>query len=53
MQDAVLNKRKAVYEFSIGVRATHWLRAVSIVLLVGTGFTCLMSFKALFLRASL
>ncbi len=38
MQNAVLNKRKAVYEFSIGVRATHWLRAVSIVLLVGTGF---------------
>lgn len=31
-------KRNAVYEFSIGLRATHWLRFVAIVVLVGTGF---------------
>lgn len=38
--NAVLDKdgRKAVYEFSIGLRAAHWLRAVAIVVLVGTGF---------------
>ncbi|TQR34486.1 Ni/Fe-hydrogenase, b-type cytochrome subunit [Campylobacter sp. MIT 99-7217] len=30
--------RRTEYEFSIGLRATHWLRAVSIVILVGTGF---------------
>lgn len=40
MQNAVLDKsgRKAVYEFSIGLRATHWLRVIAIVVLVGTGF---------------
>ena len=38
--NALLNKskRSAVYEFSIGLRAAHWLRFVAIVVLVGTGF---------------
>ncbi len=38
--NALLNKsgRKAVYEFSIGLRVAHWLRVVAIVVLVGTGF---------------
>ncbi|MCW1360615.1 Ni/Fe-hydrogenase, b-type cytochrome subunit [Campylobacter jejuni] len=31
-------QRKAEYEFSIGLRLTHWIRAVAIVILVGTGF---------------
>ena len=31
-------ERKAEYEFSIGLRFTHWLRAISIVILVGTGY---------------
>jgi len=30
--------RRTEYEFSICLRATHWLRAISIVILVGTGF---------------
>lgn len=30
--------RRTEYEFSIGLRAAHWLRALSIVILVGTGF---------------
>ncbi|MCX2682472.1 Ni/Fe-hydrogenase, b-type cytochrome subunit [Campylobacter sp. MIT 21-1685] len=30
--------RQAEYEFSIGLRLTHWIRAVSIVILVGTGY---------------
>lgn len=40
MQNVVIenSERKAVYEFSIGLRLTHWLRAISIVVLVGTGF---------------
>lgn len=40
MQNVVLDKnnRKAVYEFSIGLRLTHWLRVLAIVVLVGTGF---------------
>ncbi|AJD01669.1 Ni/Fe hydrogenase, cytochrome b subunit [Campylobacter lari] len=32
------SNRKAEYEFSIGLRFTHWLRAVAIVILVGTGY---------------
>lgn len=32
------NKLKAEYEFSIGLRLTHWIRAISIVILAGTGF---------------
>ena len=31
-------QRKAEYEFSIGLRLTHWIRAVAIVILVGTGY---------------
>lgn len=40
MQNVVLdkNKRKAVYEFSIGLRLVHWIRVIAIVTLVGTGF---------------
>ena len=30
--------RRTEYEFSIGLRVAHWLRAISIVILVGTGF---------------
>ena len=30
--------RRTEYEFSIGLRATHWLRAISIVTLIATGF---------------
>lgn len=39
--ERILEKKsqiKAEYEFSIGLRLTHWIRAVSIVILVGTGF---------------
>lgn len=32
------NKRKMEYEFSPGVRWTHWIRAVSIAILTFTGF---------------
>lgn len=32
------SKRRAIYEFSPGVRLTHWARAISIVVLVFTGF---------------
>ena len=48
MQNVVLDKdgRKAVYEFSIGTRLTHWLRAASIVVLVGTGFYLSYVFQA-------
>ena len=31
-------QRKAEYEFGIGLRLTHWIRAVAIVILVGTGY---------------
>lgn len=31
-------KRVAVYEFSLGLRLAHWIRAISIVILVFTGF---------------
>ncbi|MDX2330761.1 Ni/Fe-hydrogenase, b-type cytochrome subunit [Campylobacter hepaticus] len=31
-------QRKAEYEFSIGLRLTHWIRAIAIVLLIGTGY---------------
>lgn len=31
-------QRKAEYEFSIGLRLTHWVRAVAIVILIGTGY---------------
>ena len=30
--------RRIEYEFSIGLRATHWLRAISIVILIASGF---------------
>lgn len=30
--------RRTEYEFSIGLRVAHWIRALSIVILVGTGF---------------
>ena len=32
------SERKAEYEFSIGLRLTHWIRALSIVILIGTGY---------------
>lgn len=31
-------QRKAEYEFSIGLRLTHWVRAIAIVILIGTGY---------------
>ncbi|MBZ7929522.1 Ni/Fe-hydrogenase, b-type cytochrome subunit [Campylobacter molothri] len=31
-------QRKAEYEFSIGLRLTHWIRAIAIVILIGTGY---------------
>lgn len=31
-------QRKAEYEFSIGLRLTHWVRAFAIVVLVITGY---------------
>ena len=31
-------QRKAEYEFSIGLRLTHWIRAVAIVVLIVTGY---------------
>ncbi len=34
----VQNNRETVYEFSIGLRFTHWLRAACIVFLVVSGF---------------
>ena len=33
-----MKKREAEYEFSIGLRLTHWIRAIAIVILVITGF---------------
>lgn len=39
-------QRKAEYEFSIGLRLTHWIRAISIVILVGTGFYLSYVFQA-------
>ena len=41
-----ITKHKAVYEFSIGTRLTHWLRAISIIVLVGTGFYLSYVFQA-------
>lgn len=38
--------RRTEYEFSVGLRATHWLRAISIVILVGTGFYLSYVFQA-------
>ena len=38
MQSEEKLQRKAEYEFSIGLRFTHWVRAVSIVILVISGF---------------
>ncbi|AII14818.1 [NiFe] hydrogenase, cytochrome b subunit [Campylobacter iguaniorum] len=32
------NKRIAEYEFSIGLRLTHWIRAISIAILIVSGF---------------
>lgn len=32
------HQRKAEYEFSIGLRLTHWIRAVAIVVLIVTGY---------------
>ena len=31
-------KRTPEYEFSVGLRLTHWIRAICIVVLVVTGF---------------
>lgn len=31
-------QRKAEYELSIGLRLTHWVRAIAIVILIGTGY---------------
>ncbi|QOR04416.1 Ni/Fe-hydrogenase, b-type cytochrome subunit [Campylobacter cuniculorum] len=39
-------QRKAEYEFSIGLRLTHWVRAICIVILVGTGFYLSYVFQA-------
>lgn len=40
MQNVVLDKsgRKAVYEFSIGLRLVHWIRVITIITLIATGF---------------
>lgn len=38
MIKAAKKERKAIYEFSIGLRFTHWVRMISICVLVFTGF---------------
>ncbi len=45
MQNAV-SKHQAVYEFSVGTRLTHWLRVISIIILVGTGFYLSFAFHS-------
>ncbi len=41
-----ITKHKANYEFSVGTRLTHWLRAISIIVLVVTGFYMSYVFQA-------
>ena len=41
-----MKKRFAEYEFSIGLRLTHWLRALCITLLVITGYYIAFVFTA-------
>ncbi len=40
------SQRKAEYEFSVGLRLAHWIRAACIVILVGTGFYLSYVFQA-------
>ena len=41
-----MKKRFAEYEFSIGLRLTHWLRALCITILVITGYYIAFVFTA-------
>ena len=40
------NNREAVYEFSIGLRFTHWVRAISIIVLTVSGLYIAYVFAA-------
>lgn len=40
------NARRAIYEFSVGLRATHWLRFAAILVLTVTGFYMSFAFQS-------